>query len=63
MNAHGDDFMASLERVNRAILVRRNSVNDFFGDWQESDIDLLKRYQVLPAGEPPLGVIVDWLGL
>lgn len=51
-------------RLEMAVVVKNNSVNDFFGGWCEKDIDLLKKYQVEAESDiPEGGVIVDWLGI
>lgn len=52
-----------LDRVEKAIIVKNNSVNDFFGGWCEWDIDFFKQYQIIETTQPPKGVIVDWLGI
>ncbi|MFN5744636.1 MAG: hypothetical protein ACK443_00880 [Methylococcaceae bacterium] len=35
-----------MSRIDKAIIVKNNSVNDFFGGWSEEDIELLKKYHV-----------------
>lgn len=51
------------DRVQQALLVRRNAVNDFFGGWEERDLQLLKRYLPAELGSVSPGEIVDWLGI
>lgn len=51
------------ERVKTALLSKSNAVNDFFGGWKESDLDILQRYRNTSQIEPKLGEIVDWLGI
>ena len=50
-------------RVEIALNVKKNAVNDFFGGWDESDIDLLCRYKNSDSVVPKHGEIVDWLGI
>lgn len=51
------------DRVEVAINARKNSVNDFFGGWEEKDLKLLRSYQVSTPVLPERGEIVDWLGI
>lgn len=50
-------------RAEKAIVVKNNAVNDFFGGWQEEDLDLLSCYQITEAVAPDQGEIIDWLGI
>lgn len=58
--------MDKLNRLELALFVRRHAVNDFFGGWEETDIDLLNRYKKSDSSNAaPLerGYIYDWLGV
>jgi FkbM family methyltransferase len=50
-------------RVRAAIESRATATNDFFGGWEESDLELLARWAPDPAPlVAPAGTLVDWLG-
>jgi FkbM family methyltransferase len=51
------------DRVQNALCARRNAVNDFFGGWEEKDLELLRRYKSDGSVVPEQGEIVDWLGI
>ena len=51
------------DRVQIALNVKKNSVNDFFGGWEENDLNLLSSYQINNPIIPNSGEIVDWLGI
>ena len=55
--------VASNDRVQTALNVRKNSVNDFFGGWEERDLKLLSSYQLIDPIIAASGEIVDWLGI
>jgi FkbM family methyltransferase len=58
--------MNNLNRFDRALFVRRNAVNDFFGGWEEDDIKLLEKYKKpigFNANALDPGYIYDWLGV
>jgi FkbM family methyltransferase len=58
--------MNELNRFERAIFVKRNAVNDFFGGWEENDIELLNKYKELDHSNVATlenGYIYDWLGV
>lgn len=49
-------------RVQTAIESRSNSTNDFYGGWDEADLDFLARWAPDPATlQPVRGLLVDWL--
>ena len=59
-----------MSRVDRALYVRKNSINDFFGGWEEEDIVLLNKYMDSnPLQKSSIkknlqpGYIYDWLGI
>lgn len=54
---------SALDHVSKALWVRRNAVNDFFGGWEEDDVALLRRLVPLEVPSPAAGEIVDWLGI
>lgn len=50
-------------RVQAALDSRATATNDFFGGWDESDVEFLAQWAVDAATlTPEPGVIVDWLG-
>lgn len=53
----------ALDRVNKALWVRRNAVNDFFGGWEEDDVSLMRSFVPVKVPSPMAGEIVDWLGI
>ncbi len=58
--------MNTLNRFERALFVKRNAINDFFGGWEEDDIKLLEKFKsldVFTANELEPGYIYDWLGV
>lgn len=52
-----------LTRIEKALYVRKNSVNDFFGGWSPDDFELLNKYKFKDKVELIPGVIIDWLGV
>lgn len=55
--------VASNDRVQTALNAKKNSVNDFFGGWEEKDLRLLSSYQFIDPIIAESGEIVDWLGI
>jgi len=58
-----DEKVIANDRVRKALYVRDNAQNDFFGGWNESDLELLKRYRCTNDVLPQRGEILDWLGI
>jgi FkbM family methyltransferase len=57
------DVRRPVDRVGRAVWARRHATNDFFGGWEETDLQLLRRYRPAHVPDPRPGEIVDWLGI
>ena len=51
------------DRVQLAIDSKKSAVNDFFGGWEISDIELLNEFRTLPSTGPSSGEILDFLGV
>ena len=51
------------DRVQNALNVKKNAVNDFFGGWEESDLTILDRYKFSEPLDYHNGEIIDWLGI
>ena len=53
------------KRVEIALNVKESAVNDFYGGWHESDLELLSRYKYNKSNikEVLSGEIIDWLGV
>lgn len=50
-------------RVLAALESKRTATNDFFGGWDESDVEFLAGWAPDPSGLLPMqGVIIDWFG-
>lgn len=52
-----------MSRVSDAVLSRENLLQDFFGGWIPSDVELLQKYAHALEGVPASGELIDWLGV
>ena len=52
-----------MSRVSDAVLSREKLLQDFFGGWIPSDVELLQKYAHALEGVPASGELIDWLGV